>query len=294
MGLRLKFNLVLGFTTLIGLGVSGLFSYQLLQQNAQEEVLQTARIMMESAVAVRGYTVNEVRPLLAVQQRRQFIPQTVPAYAAHRYVATLQQEHPEYSYKEATLNPTNPANKATEWETDIITYFRNHNSDDELIGDRITPTGPSLYLSRPIEIKNESCLSCHGRPVDAPETLINTYGDSNGFGWKVGEVVGAQIVSVPMTLPLERAETAFFTFMISLLGVFLLIGVILNVLLHYIVIKPVKALSHRADEVSMGALEVEEIPVKGNDEIASLSRSFNRMHRSLGNAVKMLDETMDD
>ena len=87
MGLRLKFNLVLGFTSLIGLLAAGLFTYNSLQRNARAEILESARIMMESAIAVRGYTVSEIRPLLAVQQRRQFMPQSVPAYAASRYVS---------------------------------------------------------------------------------------------------------------------------------------------------------------------------------------------------------------
>lgn len=294
MGLRLKFNLVLGVTTIIGLLLSGYFGDQLLKQNAREEVLESARIMMESAVAVRSYTVQEIRPLLAVQQRRQFISQTVPAYAASRYIAKLQEKHPEYNYKEATLNPTNPANKAAAWEADIVSYFRNHRDSAEFIGERDTPTGRSLFLSRPIEIKNENCLACHSLPSEAPETLINTYGDSNGFGWKLNEIIGAQVVSVPMSLPLQRAEAAFMTFMGSLLGVFVLIAVILNILLHIVVIKPVKMMSMKAEEVSMGALEVEELEIKGKDEISSLGQSFNRMHRSLGNAVKLLDETMDD
>lgn len=294
MGLRLKFNLVLGLTTIIGLALSGYFGDQLLKNNAREEVLESARIMMESAVAVRSYTVQEIRPLLAVQQRRQFISQTVPAYAASRYIAKLQEKHPEYNYKEATLNPTNPANRAAAWEADIVSYFRNHRQSTEFIGERDTPTGRSLFLSRPIEIKNEKCLACHSLPSEAPETLINTYGDSNGFGWKLNEIIGAQVVSVPMSLPLQRAEAAFITFMGSLVGVFVLIAVILNILLHIVVIKPVKRMSEKAEEVSMGALEVEELEIKGKDEISSLGQSFNRMHRSLGNAVKLLDETMDD
>ena len=272
----------------------GVFSNKLLNDNAREEVLQSARIMMESAIAVRGYTVKEVKPLLAVQQRRHFISQTVPAYAASQYIKRLQKKHPEYSYKEATLNPTNPANRATEWETDIVSYFRNHDSEKELVGERDTPTGPQLYLSRPIKITNPACLSCHSTPAEAPETLINTYGDNNGFGWKLDEVIGAQVVSVPMSLPLERANSTFITFMIALVGVFVLLILLLNIMLHYIVLKPVSAMSKKADDVSLGNLTVEELVIKGSDEISSLGRSFNRMHRSLDNAVKLLDETIDD
>ncbi len=293
MGLRLKFNLVLFFIVLIGLLFSGIVSHKILHDNAREEVLEMARMMMESASAVRSYTVNEIKPLLKVQQRRSFIPQTVPAYAASRYIRALQESHAEYSYKEATLNPTNPANRASEWEADIVNWFRNHAEVQEVIGERETPTGPQLYMGRPINIKNPDCLGCHSTPAEAPETLIETYGSNNGFGWKINETVGAQIVSVPMSLPLARAKETHFTFMAALVGIFLVMGVILNLLLHFIVIKPVRAMSSKADDISMGNLTVEELSVTGSDEISSLGRSFNRMHRSLTNAVKMLDETMD-
>lgn len=293
MGLRLKFNLVLILVTLLSLAGSGAVSYQILQKNAQDEVLEMARIMMESAVAVRSYTVSEISPLLAVQQRRAFVPQSVPAYAASQYIRRLQQSHSDYSYKEATLNPTNPANRTTEWEADIVNHFRNHAAEKELIGTRLTPTGPQLFMGRPITITNPDCLTCHDTPAIAPATLIEKYGSNNGFGWKLNETIGAQIVSVPMSLPLKRANDTFITFMAALVAVFVLVGIILNLMLHFIVIKPVRAMSAKADEISLGDLTVEELVVKGNDEIASLGRSFNRMHRSLSNAVKMLDETID-
>jgi len=47
MGLRMKFNLVLLFAMATGLTIAGVFSNKLLQENAREEVLQPARIMME-------------------------------------------------------------------------------------------------------------------------------------------------------------------------------------------------------------------------------------------------------
>ncbi|MBU6950278.1 MULTISPECIES: Tll0287-like domain-containing protein [unclassified Hahella] len=291
MTLRLKFNLVLGLASCAGIALAAFLVYELLQKNAREEVLDSARIMMQSAFAVRGYTVDEVRPLLALQQKRQFLPQTVPAYAAHRYIGKLQKEYPEYSYREATLNPTNPADRASDWEADIINHFRNNDGAPELVGTRETPTGPSLYMSRPIKITDPKCLACHSTPSAAPQTMIDMYGSSNGFGWKQDEVVGAQIVSVPMSLPLQRADETFKLFIGLLVGVFLVIAVLLNVMLDFVVIRPVKKLSDKANEVSLGALEAEEMPVKGNDEISSLTQSFNRMHRSLANAVRLLDET---
>jgi protein-histidine pros-kinase len=291
MSLRLKFNLILGLTALLGIAIAGFFAHHFLQKNARQEVLDSARIMLESARAMRGYTVSEIRPLLAMQQKRQFLPQTVPAYSARKYINKLQEQYPEYSYKEATLNPTNPVDRAAEWEVDIVNWFRNKPNEKELIGERDTPNGRFLYLGHPIQIANEACLVCHSTPANAPKTMIDSYGNANGFGWQLNEVVGAQIVAVPMSLPLQRAEATFQVFMASLTAIFVLVGLLLNVLLHLVVIKPVKNMADTANRVSMGALDAAELEVKGKDEISSLAQSFNRMHRSLTNAVKMLDES---
>ncbi|MDH5446044.1 MAG: DUF3365 domain-containing protein [Gammaproteobacteria bacterium] len=290
MGLRTKFNLVMLFVFILGLVGAGLVSNKVLQDNAREEILHTAGIMMESAMAVRKYTIGEIRPLLAVQMKRDFLPQTVPAYAAMTNVQRLREKYPEYTYKEATLNPTNPASRSTEWETSIVEYFRNNPDENELIGDHLTATGPMLYMARPIQIKNEGCLACHGKVEDAPETMLARYGKANGFGWKMQEVVGTQIVSVPMSIPLARADKTFYTFMTALAVVFVAVFVILNLLLSMIVIKPVRRMSEIAHDVSMGKMDVPECDPKGKDEIATLGESFNRMLRSRANAMQMLDD----
>lgn len=290
MGLRFTFNLVLCIAVVIGISLASFFSYRYLQANARTEVLDSARIMMQSALAVRAYTVAEIRPLLELQQKRQFLPQTVPAYSANRYVAQLQREYPDYSYREATLNPTNPTNRTTQWEADVVNWLRNHKDEKEIIGERMTPTGRSLYLARPIQIKNPNCLECHSTPSAAPQTMIDTYGPANGFGWKVDEIVGAQIVSVPMELPFKRAKDTFYVILGAIIAVFVLVVILLNLMLSRVVINPIKQMAAKANEISMGALESEELKVKGAKEIVTLGQSFNRMHRSLANAVKMIDE----
>jgi protein-histidine pros-kinase len=45
-----------------------------------------------------------------------------------------------------------------------------------------------------------------------------------------------------------------------------------------------------ADQISTGQMEVPELPVRGKDEISMLAAAFNRMHRSLAAAMRMLDE----
>ncbi len=289
MGLRLKFNLVMLMVFLFGMLSVGYVSNEVLQKNAREEVLHTAGILMESAMAVRTYTVDEVRPLLSVQIKRDFLPQTVPAYAATSNIKNLRTKYPEYTYKEATLNPTNPASRATDWESGVVEYFRNNLEQKEMVGERMSATGPMLYIARPIQIKKEGCLQCHGKVQDAPETMLVRYGRANGFGWKLNEVVGSQIVSVPMSVPLARADSTLNTFMLSLFVIFLMVFVILNLLLHFIIIKPIQKISAVAHDVSMGKMDVADCDDSSKDEIASLAGSFNRMKRSLINAIEMLN-----
>jgi protein-histidine pros-kinase len=290
MGLRTKFNLVLLLVVSCSLVLTGWLSYNLLRQNIRDEVLQKAGIMMEAVLSVRGYTVKQVKPLLEMQLRRVFLPQSVPAYAATEIFNSLRSRYASYTYKEATLNPTNPRDRATDWESDIIREFRNNPDKKQVIGERETPTGRALYLARPIQIKNEACLTCHSTVAAAPETMIKLYGTANGFGWKHQEVVGAQIVSVPMSVPIQKAETAFYTVMGALVVVFALVFIVLNLMLNAVIIRPMTTMSRLADEISTGNMDMPELPASGKDEVAVLARSFNRLRRSLEEAFKMIEE----
>jgi protein-histidine pros-kinase len=288
MRLLLKFNLIFLLIFLAGLAASAYVSRDLLQQNAQQEIVQHARLTMEKAIAVRAYTNDQIKPLLETQMLYTFLPQSVPAYSATEVLNQLAKAFPDYTYKEATLNPTNPRDRAVDWEADIVGRFRASADQKELSGERDTPLGRMLYIARPLRITNPACLVCHDTIERAPKTLIDKYGQANGFGWKLNEVVGAQVVSVPMSVPLARAEKTFKVFMVSLVGIFAAIGLVLNVMLWALVIRPVTKLSRLADRVSMGEIGAPEFKARGRDEIGLLSESFTRMRRSLEQAMNML------
>jgi HAMP domain-containing protein len=288
MKLLLKFNLVLLVVFAVGFVTTGYVCNRLLQQNAKAEIMENARIMMEAAIAVRTYTATQIKPLLETQIKYNFLPQSVPAYSANAYFSQLQKKFPDYSYREATLNPTNPINRATDWEADLVEEFRKSHDKTEIVGERDTPNGRSLYMARPMKIGSPACLTCHDTAEAAPRTMIEKYGSANGFGWKLNDILTAQIVSVPTQLAVQRAHGVFVTFMISLATVFAVLAIAINALLIYVVIRPVNRLSELASSVSLGNSEIAEFPVSGKDEIAELSLSFNRMGRSLVEAMKML------
>jgi protein-histidine pros-kinase len=292
MGLRLKFNLVLFAVFLGGLSISGYVSYNLLQQNAQDEVLRNGGLMMETALAIRGYTTSQIQPHMnPMNAGENFFPQTVPAFSATETLNALRQKYPDYSYKEATLNPTNPSHKSVGWETEVVNSFRADSARSEITGIRAAANGARfLYVARPLQIKNPACLACHSVPEAAPPSMIKVYGPANGFGWKHNEIVGAQIVTVPLTLPVRNANNAFITFMLSLSAIFAVAFIALNIMLSVMIVEPISRMSRVADQISKGDFSEAEFASTGKDEISRLKTSFNRMRRSLAMAMQMLDK----
>jgi protein-histidine pros-kinase len=291
VGLRTKFNLVLIAAFLVGLAVATWLAWQSTTEQAQRQMLIEANLIMGSGTAVRGYTQKEIEPLVADQLATRFVPHSVPSFAAQAVLRQLAKEYPDYSYKEAALNPTNPSDRATTWEADVIDAFKRDPKLTEFVGTRDTPIGPFLTFAHPFRLTDKACLACHSTPAAAPASMIDLYGKANGFGWQLGDVIGAQIVSVPMSVALRRAHQSLLAFMGSLSALFLVTLILLNVLLHYVIIKPIQRITGLAGDVVAGKPNVPEFPVKGRDEIASLGRSFNLMHRSLQNAFRMLEKT---
>jgi protein-histidine pros-kinase len=289
MKLQGKLSLVFASVLGTGLAVGGVFAHRFLEESAKTQVLQQARLMLQAALSMRQYTSEEIAPLLDTPTMRstRFLPQAIPFYAATQSFGTLRRQYHEYTYKEAAMNPTNLRDRAVDWEADLITAFRNNPGRRELLGERNTPTGPSLFIARPIQV-DEECLECHSTAETAPAGITRIYGSSHGFGWKPSEVVGAQIVSVPEGVPIRIAQQAFRNLMIYLAAVAGAALMILNLALYLTVIRPVSKLSAAAFEISNGNMEVPELPISGNDEIATLAASFNRMYVSLAKALRML------
>ena len=288
MKIRTKFNLAILGVFVVGLGVTAYPLERAQETQARDEVLQNARILIAAADAIRDYTDREIGPLTGIDHNGKFVALAIPFYAAVTNFNAVHKTYPDFSYKEATLNPTNPIDRASDWERDIIQNFRDRADLHEFIGERDTPTGPSLTLAKPIRVDDEGCLTCHSQPNRAPSAMLAVYGSANGFGWQINETVGAHMVSVPLAVPLAKARQGFVAYMLILTAVFLAMTLVLNLLLHFVVTRPVVVIAGIAERVSLGEEHVEEFEAKGNDEISSLAQSFSRMRRSLESAMKML------
>lgn len=160
MKLLAKLNLVLVFVFSLGMFLIAHYSYKFLMGDARQQVLQQAQLMAASASATKDYTDQEVSPILekTPQHNADFLPQTIPFYAANVTFKRMRSSYPDYVLREAALNPTNLDDRAADWEADLIRFFRDNPSERQHVGERSTPVGLVLYAATPIAAAS-GCLT---------------------------------------------------------------------------------------------------------------------------------------
>lgn len=286
-----KFNLLLALIFIAGLALSGLALSHLLQRRAQAEVATRADVLIETMNGVRDYTTNHIQPILAPQLETSpvFIPETVPAFSATEVFQNLRKasDYRDFFYKEAAPNPTNLRDKADAFEAGLVDKFRSDPKLKELSGFRDLPGGRIFYIAHPLSVKKESCLRCHSTPDVAPKSQLKDYGSESGFGWKLNEIIAAQIVSVPAEEVLDNSHKLLTLIMGTLLAIFVPLMLVMNYMLRRSVIRPIRQIARTAEAVSMGEMDV-EFEQQSQDEIGTLAEAFNRMKSSLEISMDML------
>jgi protein-histidine pros-kinase len=257
---------------------------QIADRTAFEETNQTARLIMAAAQATFDYTVEQVNPSLTAKY--DFLVQSVSAYAATETIGRMQHQFHDYRYHVAALNPTNKRDLADAWEKNAILTLARDGAPAEVSEVRDLPNGRFALIAIPIRVTNGECLTCHSVAEAAPRTMIDAYGRENGFGWKLNEVVAAQVVAVPMSVAQERADLLFRGVMYMLGATFVALLVVANAAIYLVVTRRVRPLTRVADIVSKGHLETATPGLTGTDELAELGRAFERMRISLGLAMK--------
>ncbi|MBF2005581.1 DUF3365 domain-containing protein [Chlorogloeopsis fritschii PCC 9212] len=287
--LRQKFTILLLVILVAGLSLSGFALSYVLQQNARQEITSTALMLMETMISVRQYTSSQVNPELVDKLETNFLPQSVPGYSAREVFENLRNKpgYRDFFYKEATLNPTNLRDKADSFETQIVERFKKESKLKEVSGFRSIPGGEIYYTARPLIVSEQKCLECHDTPERAPKSMLERYGTANGFNWKLGEIVGAQVITVPATRVIQKANQSSILIVGLVSAVFAIVIFLVNVFLNRQVVRPLKRITRLAEEVSTGHMDV-EFEQLSNDEIGNLAKAFKRMKLSLEMAMKRL------
>jgi HAMP domain-containing protein len=286
-----KFTILLLLVFAWGVVFSGIALATLLERNAQNEITSKALILLATMDSVRDYTRNQVKPELDDKLKYEFLPQAIGPFAARKVFEQLHADkaYSEFFYKEATLNPLNIRDKADDFETELVERFRTETALKELTGSRSLFGEDLFYIARPLRVTESSCLECHSTPDVAPKSMIERYGTTHGFGWKLNQIVGAQIISIPTSALFQKARQSFVLIMGTVVGVFATAILMVSFWLRRYVVRPLNRMTRVAEAVSTGDTNAEFEGVS-KDEVGSLAEAFTRMKTSLAIAMKMLEQ----
>jgi len=293
MKLRTRFALIIVFGILGVLGV-GFWVVQNDQEQALTDVAhRRASAVLAVATASRRMVKESLRPAISDELGR-FTPEAMSStFVTRATFERLSAELADYVYRQPTLNPLNPTNKADAFEAALIERFRRDPDLDVINGTREVEGRRLYYVARP-EVVEERCLDCHGNPENAPPGLVERYGTESGFGWKPGEIAGLTLVTVPIDDLLGHQATlgahVLLVFLVATVGLFLLMLFSFD--------RIVNRRIEKASEV-MAAVEAHpdlcvRVPEIGSDELTDMARAFNRMADSVRDSTINLETRVRD
>ncbi|MGD1861376.1 MAG: DUF3365 domain-containing protein [Leptolyngbyaceae cyanobacterium] len=310
-----KFSLLLALVWLIGGSITIATLAHHLNRQAEQTVRERAEIVLTAMQSARNYTQSNIQPLVPAHLNDQmaidgeFIREVIPNFAARSIFADFKDQDPNfqaYSYKEAAINPTNPIDQADAFEAQLFTQLQPLTTEplDKRSGYRVLNGTQCFYLAQPLLMTDASCLECHGNPCNAPQPLLDMYGDRNGFGWNLNEIVATQMVYVPADMIFARGRQNLFTVAKTFLSIFGALFITINLLLLRTVIRPLKVLTATAKQISTCPIQSRQTVPKADvalsaltlrrDEPGQLARAFQYMIHVLGQREQDLQRAVDE
>jgi HAMP domain-containing protein len=303
LSLSARFTLLLLLFFAISIGLSGFALYRHLTTVAEQSVSSDGLLLLHAMNAVRSYTSSQVNPLLAplMNSQGKFIPESVPAFSARSVFNQLRQDsrYNNFSYKEASLNPTAPQDRADGWETQMLQRFINDRKKDSESGFRTLNGQLVFYNARPLVVGDPACLRCHATSDAAPPAMVARYGPIGGFGWKLNTVIAAQVVYVPAVEVYGLSQSTWLAVMLISVISFALAALAINIALRRSVIKPVDQMAVLARRISADDLD-EQAPnslanVAGrSDELGHMARLFQRMAQEVFTREQTLKRQLEE
>ncbi len=204
-----------------------------------------------------------------------------------------------FLYKEAAPNPTDLRDQADDSETAMVDAFRADPSLKELSGFMDRNGVQVFYISRPLTITSENCLTCHSTPQNAPASLIQTYGTDHGFGWQLNQIVAAQTIYIPAADVFAQAQQALTLVMGIIVALFVVVIVVTNIGLRRAVIRPIIQIARLAQLISSDTLTPNSPELamltpltQRSDEFGHTARLIERMAQQIYARERKLKDTI--
>lgn len=268
-----KFNLIMSFLLISLFFVAAYLTYERQQSLILKVAVDNARTFSKQIIETRDYMSSVVHDEPA--HNYALVPQVVATQVAKR----ITQGSPYY-VRQVSLRYRNPENSPDEYETALLKKFAT-NFVKESYGVVTAKRERTFRYMLPM-VANKSCLECHGTYDEAPLFIRERFPRGHySYNYKVGEVIGAVSVSIPMTDLFHEIGTNLKLDLLVRGGIFFIMIFIMASLVRRTIINPVRTVSEAITNVTKTGNFGERIPQVSKDEVGQLIGSFNEMMEEL-------------
>jgi signal transduction histidine kinase/CheY-like chemotaxis protein/HPt (histidine-containing phosphotransfer) domain-containing protein len=279
MTIRTKFTVTVLVALLATLGAACWLLARHDDRILEEQGLSRAETVLGLAESLQQYVRTSAVP--AVKRRTtEFVKEAQSGtIVAKGTFAELAKKHHRYQFREASRNPLNLDNLADAKDEALIARFEADRTLPQATHFEGSGDDVRYVIARPIAVE-VSCLECHGDPKSAPAAVTDGYGKEHGFHWKVGDVAGIAVVTVPMA-DIRSAQRGTLRFLAtSFGGLAVLLGIAFPFAFHRIAGRRLARLSAVVTSMKDGRA-LEPVGDPSSDEVGRVSRAVDELARDL-------------
>lgn len=284
-----KVNLIIAIVIVLFFLLSAFFIYRQQENMAIEEAVDKARIIASEAINIREYLSDEyLSGNVELNADRYGL---IPVVAANR-INELVADDLAYRIRQVSNRYRNPKNATDSFEKKALEKFRENPAMDEYYA--ITESeGESVFRYLTPFVVDSSCLECHGKPEEAPEFIREIFPPETdqAYNYRIGEIIGAASVSIPMQRLDQIIATRLRNNMMFVGGIFIALVICLNLLIRIAVSRPLGLLGQALSNIVRTGRMTEKVPIKAGGEIGALIDGFNEMIDELGEKTRHLEES---
>lgn len=285
LSVNTKYNLISSLLLVALFMALAYSSYRREQALILKGAIDNARTISRQIIETRDYLSKSVTS--EPEHNENLIPQVAASKVAQQMTRGS-----NYYVRQVSLRYRNPDNRPDSFETMQLTTFRDVKAAEVWQISKEKEKKSLRYLL-PM-VSDESCLTCHGSYDNAPGFIQRRFPRGHfSYGYKVGEVIGAVSVSVPME-GLYKQIGANLKRDILYEGLVLLIFITISGwIIRKTILTPVKTVAARIVAVAHSGNFSERLEPRGEDEIGELISSFNELMAELDRKTVQRVESED-
>lgn len=268
--IRSKFNILLSLLLLVLFLATALFTYQRQKSFVLRFAVDNARNFARQLIETRDYMSSVVKG--EPETNYNLVPQVVATQVAKRVT-----QNTKYYLRQVSLRYRNPLNSPDPYETAQLKKFAQEAHPREVYG-VVDIDGTSVFRYLQPMLATASCLECHGSYQSAPRFVQQRFPPGHySYNYRVGEVIGAVSVTIPMQDLYAGLGVNLKLDLISRGAVFLIVILIMGAVLRRQILDPVKLLSEEITNVTKTGDFQRKLPSHASDEIGQVFGAFNEM-----------------